>query len=94
MASWYGPGFEGKPMANRQRFSSALMVAAHRTLPLGTMIRVKNRRNGAELVLAVLDRGPYIDGRILDVSQGAARILGFENAGLTDVEITVVKGTT
>ncbi len=91
VASWYGPGFEGKLMASKQRFSSDLMVAAHRTLRIGAAIRVKNRRNGAEVILTVLDRGPYVKGRILDVSLAAAQKLGFEEEGLTDVEITVIE---
>lgn len=89
-ASWYGPGFKGRRMASMVRFSPEAMVAAHRYLPLGSLIRVRNLDNNRVVHLKVMDRGPYVGGRILDVSQGAARVLGFTEAGLARVEITLL----
>jgi rare lipoprotein A len=77
-------------MASKVPFDPEAMVAAHRTLPLGSFIRVTNLRNGLSALLRVMDRGPYIKGRILDVSLAAARDLGFDEDGLTDVEITLL----
>lgn len=91
-ASWYGPKYHGRTTANGERFDMEALTAAHRSLPFGTRIRVTNLRNGRELVLRVNDRGPYIDGRILDVSRRAARELGFLKAGLAMVRIEVMKG--
>ncbi|MES2962287.1 MAG: septal ring lytic transglycosylase RlpA family protein [Bdellovibrionota bacterium] len=88
VASYYGPGFEGRQTANGERFHSKEMTAAHRKLPFGTKLRVKNLSNGEEVVVRINDRGPYIDGRIIDLSQEAARRLGFITAGHTEVELT------
>ena len=88
VASYYGPGFEGRKTANGERFHSTELTAAHRTLPFGSKIRVRNLANNAEVVVRVNDRGPYIDGRIIDLSQEAARRLGFITAGEAQVELT------
>jgi rare lipoprotein A len=87
-ASWYGPGFAGRPMANGERFRPLAPVVAHRRLPLGTKVLVRNLRNGKVARATVKDRGPYVPGRILDVSQGVARKLGMERQGLAMVEVT------
>ena len=84
-ASWYGPGFHGRKTANGEKFNMYAMTAAHKTLPLGTMIKVVNKDNGEELVVRINDRGPYVKGRILDLSRGAAEKLGFGDRGVTKV---------
>jgi len=91
MASWYGREFDGKPTASGERFDMNALTAAHRTLPLGTTARVTNLDNGRETVLRVNDRGPFVKGRILDCSYGAAKELGFSGAGLARVRIEVVE---
>jgi len=88
-ASWYGPGFHGRKTANGEKFNQYAMTAAHKTLPLGTVIKVTNKDNGEELIVRVNDRGPYIKGRILDLSRGAAEKLGFEDQGVIRVAYTV-----
>lgn len=87
-ASWYGPGYRGKPTASGDRFRPAQRTAAHRTLPFGTVLRVQY---GARTVRVVVnDRGPFVDGRVLDLSQGAARRLGMIDAGVVPVTFTEV----
>lgn len=88
VASFYGPGFHGRKTANGERFDKHDMTAAHRTLPFGTKLKVRNVTNGEEIVVRVNDRGPYIDGRIIDLSEAAAHKLGFHTAGHTVVELT------
>jgi rare lipoprotein A len=88
VASYYGPGFHGRKTANGERFDRGDLTAAHRTLPFGTKLRVKNVGNGEEVVVRINDRGPYIDGRIIDLSEEAARRLKFISAGHTVVELT------
>jgi rare lipoprotein A len=94
LASWYGPGFHGEETASGEIFDQREMVAAHRTLPLGCVIRVTNLENGRRLTLRVIDRGPYgrnvLKGTVVDVSRGAARRLGFIKQGLVRVQIEVV----
>jgi len=89
-ASWYGKKFNGKPTASGEIFDMYAMTAAHRTLPLGTRIRVKNLENGKTIEVKVNDRGPFVRGRILDCSYGAAKKLGYANAGITRVKIEVI----
>ncbi len=89
-ASWYGKWHQGRSTANGEPYDMYGLTAAHRTLPLGTRIRVTNLTNGKSVSLRVNDRGPYFGGRILDVSFGAARKLGFVRAGLAPVRIMVV----
>lgn len=91
IASWYGEQFQGNPTASGEVFDMNGLTAASREFPLGTKIRVKNLRNDRSVVLRVNDRGPYIPGRFLDVSKGAAERLGFTNAGLAHVEIKVIQ---
>jgi peptidoglycan lytic transglycosylase len=90
VASWYGEDFQGLPTASGPPFDMKAMTCAHRMLPLGTRIRVTNLLNLRSLVLNVNDRGPYVGGRVLDVSRGAAKGLGFLGAGLAPVRIEVV----
>jgi rare lipoprotein A len=95
LASYYGPGFHGEETASGEVFDQADMVAAHRTLALGTLVRVTNLENGRRVVLRVIDRGPYgrnyRKGTIIDVSKGAARRLGFVRDGLVRVRVEVLR---
>lgn len=86
-ASWYALTSK---TASGERMNPAAMTAAHRTLPLGTKVKVTNQANGKSLVVRINDRGPFIKGRVLDLSKGAASRLGFISAGHTKVCITPV----
>jgi len=86
-ASWYGREDAGKKTASGEIFDPNARTAAHPTLPLGTEINVKNLENGKETTLTVNDRGPYIKGRVLDVSRKGADDLGFVKDGITEVQI-------
>src|SRR5437016_7688206 len=90
-ASWYGEYFEGKPTASGEPYDMYDMTAAHLTLPLGSYVRVTNLRNGRAVVVRVNDRGPIIPGRIIDLSYGAAAVLGYDKQGLQRVRLDVVK---
>jgi rare lipoprotein A len=89
--SWYGPGFAGKPMANGRRFDRYGRSAAHRTLPLGTTVRLRNPANGRSEVVTIEDRGPFIRGRVFDVSEGTATRLGFREQGLAMLEAEIIR---
>jgi rare lipoprotein A len=90
-ASWYGRTHHGRRTANGERFDMNRLTAAHRQLPLGTKIRVTNLENGKSVVLVVNDRGPFVPGRLVDVSKRAAEDLGFAGQGTARVRITVVE---
>jgi rare lipoprotein A len=87
LASWYGPGFHGKRTASGERFDQNDLTAAHRKLPLGAEVRVTNLENGRSIVVAINDRGPYVGGRVIDLSKAAARRLGIVEDGLAKVRI-------
>jgi rare lipoprotein A len=89
-ASWYGSNHHGKLMANGQPFNQWALTAAHRTLPLGTRIHVRNLANDTSVIVTITDRGPYIRGRILDVSRGTADRLQMTERGIARVEITTI----
>jgi rare lipoprotein A len=89
-ASWYGDYFEGKPTASGEPFNMYDMTAAHLTLPLGTMVKVTNLRNHRSVIVRINDRGPYVDGRIVDLSYNAAKVLRFDQQGLQRVRLDVV----
>jgi len=89
-ASWYGEYFEGKPTASGEPYEMYDMTAAHPTLPLGSLVRVTNLRNGRAVVLRVNDRGPIVPGRIIDVSYSAAEALQFRGRGLQRVRLDLV----
>jgi rare lipoprotein A len=91
LASWYGEAFDGKATANGEIYNLNELSAAHKTLPLPSVVEVSNLRNGRSLRLRVNDRGPYVDTRIIDVSRRAAQLLGFETAGTTPVHVRVLK---
>lgn len=76
IASWYGPGFHGKRTASGERFDTRALTAAHKTLPFGTRVRVKSLVSGKEVVVRINDRGPFVVGRVIDLSKAAAQMLG------------------
>jgi rare lipoprotein A len=86
-ASWYGPWHHGRRTANGERFDQNAMTAAHPTLPLGTLVRVTNLENGRTVKVRINDRGPYVRGRVIDLSKAAAAALGFKEQGITPVAI-------
>lgn len=90
MASWYGEQFHGKQAANGEIFNMEAMTAAHRTLPLGSVVRVVNLANGKHVRVRINDRGPYVNGRILDLSHGAASRLGMVEGGVSVIQLEVV----
>ncbi len=90
VASWYGAQFHGKVTASGERFDMGAFTAAHRTLPLGSMVRVVNLANGKHARVRITDRGPYVNGRILDLSYAAAVQLGMVEAGLSVIQLEVV----
>ncbi|MEX2648565.1 MAG: septal ring lytic transglycosylase RlpA family protein [Alphaproteobacteria bacterium] len=90
VASWYGPGFHGLRTANGEVYDQNALTAAHKTLPMPTYVRVTNLENGRALVLRVNDRGPFVDGRLIDVSRRAAQLLGFHGRGTAKVRVEVV----
>jgi len=90
MASWYGPGFDGHRTASGQRYRQTDLTAAHRTLPFGTRVQVRNLENGASVVVKINDRGPFSRGRVIDLSYEAARQLGVSGPGTAQVELAVL----
>jgi rare lipoprotein A len=90
IASWYGPDYQGRRTASGEIFEQDAMTAAHRTLPFGTVVLVKDLDNGRTVRVRINDRGPFIHGRIIDLSRGAARELGMLQAGLAHVRIEVI----
>lgn len=90
-ASWYGPGFRGRKTASGERFNPHRLTAAHRKLPLGTKAKVTNLRNGRTVEVEINDRGPYVRGRIIDLSKAAAEYLGMKQAGTTLVLLEVTE---
>lgn len=86
-ASWYGPGFQGRKTANGERFNTHEMTAAHKTLPFNTLIKVTNLHNEATVVVRINDRGPFIRGRIIDLSKAAKEEIGM--GGLAQVKLEV-----
>lgn len=92
MATWYGGGHHGGPTASGERFNKNALTAAHRTLPMGTRVRVTNQNNGRSVIVRINDRGPYgSKRRIIDVSEAAARQLGMIDAGVVPVRVEVIK---
>ena len=92
VASWYGgrDGFEGKPTASGEIYDSSLLTAAHRELPLGSIVDVTNLDNGSTVRVRINDRGPFIAGRVIDLSRAAAREIGLLGPGVGPVRLTVV----
>lgn len=90
IASWYGPTFYGRATANGERFDANALTAAHRTLPMPVNVRVTNLDNGKSLIVRVNDRGPFAKGRIIDLSEHAATLLGYKSQGTARVRVTFV----
>ncbi|HJO21400.1 MAG TPA: septal ring lytic transglycosylase RlpA family protein [Candidatus Marinimicrobia bacterium] len=91
IASYYGSKFHKKRTANGEIFNMYKVSAAHKTYPLGTKVKVTNMKNGQSIKLTINDRGPYVKGRIIDLSYKAARKIGFVNQGTTKVRIDVIR---
>lgn len=87
IASWYGEPFHGRDTANGERFDKALMTAAHTTMPLPSLAQVTNLTNGKTVTVRVNDRGPFVEDRVIDLSEAAAKALGFHRQGLAEVEV-------
>ena len=90
IASWYGPGFHGRLTANGEHYDMHAFTAAHRTLQLPSVVRVENLDNGKVIIVRVNDRGPYIDGRIIDLSRKAAETIDMHYKGLARVRVSVL----
>src|SRR3546814_18900599 len=91
IASWYGPGFHGKLTANGEGYDQDAMTAAHRTLPMPSLVQVTKLENGHSVRVRVNDRGPYAHGRIIDMSKRSAELLGFTNQGTAKVRVQVLE---
>ena len=94
LASWYGPGFSGRLTANGEIFDPSSMTAAHRTLPFDSRVRVTNLNNGLSVVVRINDRGPFVAGRVIDLSRASAVSLGMMGSGLAPVKLEVLDGDT
>ena len=90
-ASYYGREAHGKPTASGEKFNMHALTAAHKTLPFDTKVRVTNRANNRSVVVRINDRGPFVAGRIIDLSYAAAKKIDMLTAGVADVEIVVIK---
>jgi rare lipoprotein A len=91
LASYYGKGFQNQKTASGERFNQHSLTAAHRTLPFGTKVVVKNMRNGKAVKVRINDRGPFVKGRVIDLSQAAFSQIASLDKGLARVEIRIVK---
>ena len=89
-ASWYGPRFHGKLTANGEQYNQMALTAAHKSLPFGTVLQVTNLKNGKSVIVRINDRGPFIEGRDLDLSKGTALNLGMINRGVIKVKVSEV----
>src|SRR5215469_9474305 len=89
--SWYGEDFDGQPTANGEIYDMYAETAAHPTLPLGSIVRVVNTQNHRSQIVRINDRGPYVEGRELDVSYEVARRLGFDDKGLAKVRVELLE---
>jgi rare lipoprotein A len=90
-ASWYGPGFNGRKTANGEIFSTEALTAAHPNLPFGSLVRVVNPRNGRFELVRINDRGPYQEGREIDVSYRVARKIGLIHSGVSQVRLELME---
>lgn len=89
-ASWYGPHFQGKETASGETFDMYDLTAAHRSLPMGSLVRVTNLANGSQVTVRINDRGPIYRSRIIDLSYKAAKLLGLKSAGVQTVKLEVI----
>jgi len=92
IASWYGPGFAGRATASGETYDPQNLTAAHKSLPLGSLVRVHNLQNDRDMIVRINDRGPFVRGRVIDLSEAAARVLGFRDDGLARVRLTHLSG--
>jgi len=90
IASWYGPGFHAKLTANGEIYDQNDVTAAHKTLPLPSLVRVTNLENGRSLVVRINDRGPFVNGRIIDLSRRSGQLLGIDGKGTAKVRVQVM----
>lgn len=90
LASWYGHPYHGRPAADGEIYDMETLVAAHRTLPFQTMVRVRNLANDKTVDVRIIDRGPFVDGRIIDLSHAAAKQIDLIGPGVGQVELTVL----
>ncbi len=90
-ASWYGPGFDGRKTANGEIYDMQGLTAAHLTLPFGSLVRLVNQRTGRSQLVRINDRGPYVEGREIDVSYGVACRLGMQDQGLARVRLELLE---
>lgn len=91
LASWYGEAYRGKTTASGEKFNPDKLTAAHRTLRFGTIAEVRNLQNNRTVVVQITDRGPFIKGRVIDLSEAAARQLGMIKAGVVPVEVRLLR---
>lgn len=90
VASWYGPGLQGNLTANGETFDMNRLTAAHPSLPFNTRVRVTNQHNGRSVIVRINDRGPFVGGRIIDLSRAAASELGMINRGTATVTLEIL----
>lgn len=90
-ASWYGPGFDGRPTANGERFDEDALTAAHPSFDMPSLVRVTNLETGRWLVMRINDRGPHARGRVIDVSERGAELLGFKGDGTARVRVELLE---
>jgi len=90
VASWYGPGFHAKQTSNCEVYNMYAMTAAHKTWPMNTMVRATCRETGKSVVVRINDRGPFVAGRIIDLSYKAGKILGLDKKGITKIKLEVL----
>ncbi len=90
IASWYGPGFHKRATANGETYNENELTAAHKTLPMPSLVRVTNLENGRSIVVRINDRGPFVAGRIIDMSRRGAQLLGFEQQGTAKVRVQIL----
>jgi rare lipoprotein A len=91
IASWYGPGFHSKATANGETYDENDLTAAHKTLPMPSLVRVTNLENGRSIVVRINDRGPFVNNRVIDMSRRGAQLLGFEQNGTAKVRVQIMK---
>lgn len=91
IASFYGAKFQGRRTANGEKFNNNALTAAHKSLPFGSLVKVICVRNGKSVVVRINDRGPYVRGRVIDLTKAAAKQIGLSHAGTARVKLEVLK---
>jgi rare lipoprotein A len=92
LASWYGEEFDQQTTSSGETFDMYELTAAHPTLPFGTIVRVTNLRNGKHVDVRIIDRGPFVEGRIIDLSLAAAEFIDMVNSGVARVKVEIISG--